>query len=85
MSMRSFNRIPRREQKAIKDDVVKIGALFQARRKELGFTQEEFAERLGLNVNSVKYIEQGRRIPSLPMLFRIAKALKIDVILKKHN
>lgn len=69
----------------IKNETLKVAALFQQRRKELGMTQEDFAEKLDLNVNTIKYIEQGRRIPSLPMLFRIAKALQLDLRFIKKN
>jgi transcriptional regulator with XRE-family HTH domain len=85
MSIRSFNKIPKKELSGIKAETDKIASLFQDRRKELGMTQEEFAEKLDLNVNTVKYIEQGRRIPSLPMLFRIAKALHLEVRFLEKN
>lgn len=75
--------MPKKETAAISSELEKMGKAFQRRRKELGWTQEEFAESLSVNVNSVKYIEQGRRIPSLPMLLRITKALKLKLSFEK--
>jgi len=62
-----------------------IGKTFQDRRKELGLTQERFAEIMDVNVNSIKYIEQGRRIPSMPMFLRILKALKLSITLSPRR
>jgi len=77
MSIRGLSKVPKREAAAINREIEEIGQRLQRRRKELDMTQEEFAEVLGINVNSIKYIEQGRRIPSLPMLLRLLKALKL--------
>ena len=85
MSTRSFARIPKKEVSGIKTETDKLGEFFQVRRKELEMTQEDFAEKLDLNVNTIKYIEQGRRVPSLPMFFRILKALHLEMKILKKN
>lgn len=59
-----------------------LGPLLQKRRKNSGYTQESFAEALDVNPNTVKYIEQGRRAPSLAMLLKIARLLKIQLRLE---
>ena len=56
-----------------------LGPLLQKRRKDIGYTQESFAEDLDVSPNTVKYIEQGRRAPSLAMLLRITRLLKIQL------
>jgi putative transcriptional regulator len=38
----------------------------KAIRGRLGMTQQEFAERFGFSVNTVRHWEQGRRVPEGP-------------------
>lgn len=40
-------------------------------------TQEEVAERIGISSAYMGFIEQGRYIPSLEVLEKIAKVLKV--------
>lgn len=47
-------------------------------RKRLDLTQEELAERVGISRAYMGYIEQGRNVPSLEILEKIAKALKVS-------
>ena len=56
-----------------------LGKKIQKRRKELGFTQEEIAEKIRMSRAYVGYIEQGRNAPSLDALEKIARALKTSV------
>ncbi|OGM61506.1 hypothetical protein A2961_04125 [Candidatus Woesebacteria bacterium RIFCSPLOWO2_01_FULL_39_21] len=58
---------------------VKLGARIQRRRKELGQTQEELAEMVRISRTHMGHIEQGRKSPSLEVLERIAKVLKLKV------
>lgn len=83
MSTRGLSKIPKKDLSLIKSDIRRIGALLQKRRKELGWTQEEFSEFIDVSINSIKYIEQGRRIPSLPMLLRMTKALELKILLQE--
>jgi len=55
---------------------VKFGKRIQKRRKELGITQEELADRLNLSRTHMGHIEQGRRSPSLEVINKIARTLK---------
>ena len=48
-------------------------------RKEAGLTQEVLAEKLGLSAKYIQFIENGRRRPSLKVVYRIAKILEVDV------
>jgi transcriptional regulator with XRE-family HTH domain len=50
----------------------------KARRVELGMTQEEAAERLGVSGPQWNYIENGKSPPGLDTIERVAKCLKCD-------
>lgn len=56
-----------------------LGKKIQKRRKEMGLTQEELAEKIRMSRAYVGYIEQGRNAPSLEALEKIARALKTSV------
>lgn len=51
----------------------------QRRRKELGLTQEELAEKVEISRAYMGFIEQGRNVPSIEVVDKIAKALKVSV------
>lgn len=57
----------------------KLGKRIQKLRKELGLTQEEFAEKLNISRTHVGHIEQGRKSPSLKLMEKLSRALKIKV------
>ncbi len=48
-------------------------------RHEVGLTQEELAEKVGVSRVYIGYVEQGRNTPSLEILEKIAKALKKNI------
>lgn len=56
-----------------------LGKKIQRRRKVLNVTQEELAEKVGISLVYVGYIEQGRYAPSLKVLEKIARALKTSL------
>ncbi len=56
-----------------------LGKKIQKFRKSLGYSQERFAEMLGISRTHIGHIEQGRKSPSLKLLDKIAKALKVKV------
>lgn len=85
MSIRGLSKVPKQEAAAIQGELEDLGKKLQKRRKEMGHTQESFAEAMEINVNSIKYIEQGRRIPSLPMLIRLTKALKLKITVEPRG
>ena len=57
----------------------KISNLIKNKRKELGITQEELAERLFVTEKAVSRWETGRGTPDISLLIPLAKELKIDV------
>lgn len=65
--------------KRTKETSEKLGKKIQKLRQGLGISQEQFAFKLGISRTHAGHIEQGRRSPSLEMLDKIAKALKVKV------
>lgn len=55
-----------------------IGKRVQKRRNEIGYTQEQLAEMIGISRAYMGFIEQGRNAPSLEVLQKIAKTLKVS-------
>lgn len=56
-----------------------ISKRIKKRRNELGMTQEDLAEKVGVSRVYIGYVEQGRNTPSLEILEKIAKALKVKL------
>jgi len=63
----------------IKKSYEKLGRKIQKLRKDTGLSQEEFAERINISRTHMGHIEQGRKKPSLELLEKIAKQLKVKV------
>ena len=60
-------------------DYAAIGGRLQARRKELGITQEDAAERAGITVVYLSKIENGRVYPTLETLSNICTELDVEL------
>lgn len=56
-----------------------LGKRIQKRRKNIGLTQEEVADKVGISRAYMGYIEQGRNVPSLEIVEKIAKVLKASI------
>lgn len=56
---------------------LRLGRKIQKMRKQYLITQEEFAEKLEISRTHMGHIEQGRKSPSMQLLDKIAKALKV--------
>ncbi len=80
MSSRGLSNVPTRDLKYVKSELEQIGAKIRAKRKSMKMTQEALAEQIEVTPETIRFIEQNRRIPSLPMLIRIARALKLDIL-----
>lgn len=48
-------------------------------RKQKDLTQEELADKAGLHPTYIGQIERGKRNPSLENIYKIQKALKVDI------
>ncbi|MFC9127827.1 helix-turn-helix domain-containing protein [Streptomyces sp. NPDC057099] len=53
-----------------------LGQAVHNRRTELGLSQAELAERAGMTQPQVSRMEGGDTVPTLPLLWRLAKALE---------
>ncbi len=56
-----------------------LGRRIAAQRRGVGLTQEQLAERAGVNVKTVQGVEQGRTEPELRTVTRLAKALGTSI------
>lgn len=56
-----------------------LGKKIQKKRNEVGLTQEMLADKVGISRAYMGYIEQGRNAPSLEVLSKIARILKITI------
>lgn len=56
----------------------KFGRNVRRWRKERGLSQEELAHRAGLHPTYVSGIETGYRNPTIKVIERVAKALKVE-------
>ncbi|MEN0060329.1 MAG: helix-turn-helix transcriptional regulator [Bdellovibrio sp.] len=74
-----IDKIPIKHRRAVETQLRQIAVVIQQRREEMGLTQEQLAEILGLTVVALGYIEQGRRFPSLPFLFYICRVMDIPI------
>ena len=57
----------------------KWGRRIRAFRKLKGFTQENFAKKVGVSVSVLGEIERGNRFPTQEFLDQVAMNLQIDV------
>lgn len=66
----------KRELSALRNTLIKL-------RKELGVSQEQLAELADVGSETVRSIEQGKRIPSLPTLICLCDQLGVELKLAK--
>ena len=57
----------------------KLGNRIKKLRKSLGYTQEELAEKINISRTHMGHIEQGRKSPSIKIMEKLARALKVKV------
>lgn len=57
----------------------RLGKKIKQLRKKNRLTQEQLAEEVRVTPKYIQYVESTKRIPSLKLLYRIAKVLKIKV------
>ena len=61
-------------------DAIYTGNMIAARRKKLGFTQKELAERLHVTDKAVSKWERGINFPDIALLDKVAAELQFSVI-----
>ena len=69
----------RKEVKVVKIEYAVIGKRIKKCRKQLGYSQESFAEILEISASHLHKIETGIRCPSLEVLYTIALKLNVSV------
>jgi transcriptional regulator with XRE-family HTH domain len=57
----------------------RFGEQVKKKRRLAGYSQEQFAEKLGIHRTYMSFIERGMRNPSLIMIFKISRALKLKL------
>ena len=57
----------------------KISSFIRLKRKELGITQEELAQRLFVTEKAISRWETGRGTPDISLLIPLSKELNVDV------
>lgn len=62
-----------------------VGGTIKAARKAKGMTQEQLAAATGLSRTYLSDIENGRYMPSLRSVTRIAAALELDLGFLQHR
>ena len=60
-------------------DRLALGAAIRAARLKKGYTQEQLAELIEVTPTHEKHIESGHRLPSVEVLFSIARALDLSL------
>ena len=60
-------------------DIDKISNLIKNKRKELGITQSQLAEKLFVTEKAISRWETGKGTPNISLLIPLANELKIDV------
>jgi len=65
--------------KAIDKLYAEIGKRITATRKKQGISQEALATRSDIDRSHMGFIEQGRRKPTIATLYKITRALKINL------
>ena len=63
----------------IPKECLKFGAAVRIRRRALGLSQEEFAEKVDCHRNFVGRIERGEQNPTVDTLVRLARAFRCKV------
>ncbi len=60
-------------------DLTKIGKYIASKRKKLGLTQKQLAEKLGMSDKSVSKWERGICLPDVSVYIQLCNILKINI------
>ena len=63
----------------MKKSIYAIGERVRQRRKEIGWTQKELAQRAGTSYKYIGHVETGVKFPSLEMLILLARELDVSL------
>lgn len=59
-------------------DAVRFGANIRALREGRGWTQNDLAEKAGMNASYLGFIERGDNVPTLTIILLLAETLEAD-------
>jgi DNA-binding XRE family transcriptional regulator len=82
VNRKRVERIPAQYKDLVTKQLESLSTMVRKRRDGEGLTQEALAEDLDIDPQTIAYIEQRRRYPSLSLLFTICARLKIKVQFK---
>jgi transcriptional regulator with XRE-family HTH domain len=54
-----------------------FGNTIRRRRQAFGYSQRQLARLVGVQASHIAYLENGRRLPSLSLLIRLAEELNV--------
>lgn len=77
---KSFQNVYNSKQNYFMDIKEKFGQRVKTLRKEKGMSQEELAEKSGLNRPYISAIEQGKRNVSLEVMEKLAEAMGVGIV-----
>ncbi|MBO6273234.1 helix-turn-helix transcriptional regulator [bacterium] len=61
------------------ENIGNLGSLVRSKRRTIGYTQAEVAQRVGVSTQHYSRIERGEYIPSLQTFIKISQVLEIDI------
>jgi transcriptional regulator with XRE-family HTH domain len=61
----------------VRDPLPHFGANLRAAREKLGYSQETFAQRVGMDPAEIRRLESARRDPGVRVVTRLARGLGI--------
>ena len=70
---------------SVQDRMDAVREQLRQRRRAMEMTQEDVASQVGINVTTIKRIEQGASVPAAYMLMLIARALDYEVVLTEPH
>lgn len=65
--------------KSLSPTHIKLGQKIKQLRAKLDMTQEELAFKVGVDRSYMGFVERGERNPTLTILIKLAKSLKISI------
>ena len=80
-----FNKVIGETHFIVSEESTTLGSYLKAKRRILGLTQEQLADRLGMALTVVRKIEQGKTNFVFDALIQYSKAFGLDVIVTETN
>jgi len=65
--------------------MMNLGEVIRRRREELGLTQAQLAERVGISRQYLVQLENGYRVPSHQVMLRLFSALGLSLQVEKEE